>query len=552
MTSEWTENYDIRQFLMNLQSWAQISMIEEVKEGGLETKFSYSGGGKKAHLNRKLGNAPWWILGTEAEYRELWKGERNAPYTDSDLLTWFNWTLDFYRQFFDEESAVYYANRQSKHPPMQLERMYPKDVIKYSWRDQYGMSFEAHKKIMKKSMERVLHTQKDIDFIGKPISSYLCATSGWHSPIFQGTLQGWDESPWELLMNATTTQDFEALAEKVIMSDGGFNIPRLIEEIFYLLTVFEIREPIISLDKLYIKSMYHTTSDGEGMRDMLIELGVEDDLGRQNLENMSDSEVIEEFEGTPFIDNKYGAVKYNSSDIEFLYESPRKRVSDPLSWSDFRVRLGDGRMPKKKGTSKGKIPWDKIIQLYPIAFNGRMTTDVGPSIDGQWFPIGLINESRELMNRVTAQSSNYNPEDTITRLWDFSPYRFHTILQIIPESDSKCMIPDGMEKKPAAAYEMNPHYYTYADINRGDAPEESFLQMKPIQPNSTIIASDGERKRDGVRLEWNRWKNSQPNISGLEESWMGLCSIDLEVDIQLSSSMHLINYVLGIPEKWVQ
>ena len=152
MTSEWTENYDIRQFLMNLQSWAQISMIEEVKEGGLETKFSYSGGGKKAHLNRKLGNAPWWILGTEAEYRELWKGERNAPYTDSDLLTWFNWTLDFYRQFFDEESAVYYANRQSKHPPMQLERMYPKDVIKYSWRDQYGMSFEAHKKIMKKSM----------------------------------------------------------------------------------------------------------------------------------------------------------------------------------------------------------------------------------------------------------------------------------------------------------------------------------------------------------------------------------------------------------------
>ena len=132
------------------------------------------------------------------------------------------------------------------------------------------------------------------------------------------------------------------------------------------------------------------------------------------------------------------------------------------------------------------------------------------------------------------------------------------------------MIPDGNPEEPREIYERNPYYYTKADSNQATIPEEQVWKMKPVTnqfwnevntasqtiPTPTVLPSEPPEWavaiRDDAKAKWVDWKNSQPEISGLEESWMGLCSIDLEVDIKLSSSMHLINYVLGIPQRWVK
>jgi len=526
-------------FLMNLKSWAEISIIKGVKDYDTQSdplqNAVHDGELQRLHhRNRKLGNSLYWILGTIPEYRDAWKeisggGRRGSPLT-------IQIATDFYSNFLTPEEAIFYGSRYGTNPPMQIDRMYPSDIIKSSWKDQYKISFSGHKKIMKKTMVRLLNTQKDTDFIGKPVATYLAANSQWQSSIRSGKLVERVITGWELLLNVNTYQEMEVLALDLYERHAQRNISMnsILEEMFYLLLVFDIVEPVIKLDRLYFKSHYYTSMDGETMKEIVLEnyVGTLDDWEEEeSLRELSYAEIVADFGDDPIFLHKDGGIRYQGSDIAFTYLGPKWREEG----QDFIMSLADG--------SESKTP----AQLFRKRYDDQLLSSENRwSISQNWIPIGIFGESKKLAERTLTYETgvSISPADVVSFSEGITPYRLHTHLQITPDpqgNPKKCMILDGSEERPDFLTKPHDEYYTHVDLPHGMEPWT--MKGKPSK------AAIKRMKKD--RKEYEKYVKSQPDISGLEASWMGLCSIDLEIDIQLTSTIHLINYVLGIPEKWV-
>ncbi|MGI9555518.1 MAG: hypothetical protein ACR2M9_01540 [Cyanophyceae cyanobacterium] len=359
-------NYE--DFLVSLKDWAESSIIVSVKPlVSIVSQLNYAEKGTtydsklkqrnymqgvrtwknvQKLFNRKL--TPFYNLGLPENWME--------PSIYQDLIGHFDEDTKF---MFDRHSEQYKANKgypvpsnSSQLDTHPLERY---GEFETGWVDANGKSIQDYKDEATRDLLDAVENNKDSDYVNKSASAYLTAkmyhlpflntVSGSPAPKDTTIKYGWDYliNEWTPLFTKQIRQElnplwaesslaiekldtiYQPLYDQIKEQEEILDLDDLLEEMSYLLEVFNLYEPVLKLNHFEIISVYADDGiDEEGMEELWKD-AIRDNLSGDELERYDNDEY-------DFIDNEgYDINDYIS---DFSWDSPElsRHHNNQVKW----------------------------------------------------------------------------------------------------------------------------------------------------------------------------------------------------------------------------
>jgi len=359
-------NYE--DFIVSLKDWAESSIIVSVKPlVSIVSQLNYTEKGTtydsklkqrnymqgvrtwknvQKLFNRKL--TPFYNLGLPENWME--------PSIYQDLIGHFDEDTKF---MFDRHSEQYKANK--GYPvPSNSNQLDTHPLERYGefetgWVDANGKSIQDYKDEATRDLLDAVENNKDSDYVNKSASAYLTAkmyhlpflntVSGSPAPKDTTIKYGWDYliNEWTPLFTKQIRQElnplwaesslaiekldtiYQPLYDQIKEQEEILDLDDLLEEMSYLLEVFNLYEPVLKLNHFEIISVYADDGiDEEGMQELWRD-AIRDNLSGDELERYDNDEY-------DFIDNE----GYDISDYisDFSWDSPElsRHHNNQVKW----------------------------------------------------------------------------------------------------------------------------------------------------------------------------------------------------------------------------
>lgn len=403
------------EFMISLKDWATSSIIVSVKPlVSIVSQLNYATKGTiydpniksrnylkgiktwknvRRLFNRKL--TPLHSLGIPENWMEPSIYQDFIGHLDEDTKLMFEEHCEKYKA--NKGSPVPYgASHLDTHP---LER-YGK--FETSWKDNNGKSLQDYKDEVTRDLLDAVETNKDSDYVNKSAAAYLTAKA-YQIPFLNDRVTGFTPSQrnnikygWDYLINEWTplfTQEmrtelvplfdgrglsntaqakvtiYQTLYDQIKEREEQLDLDDLLEEMSYLLEVFNLYEPVLKLHRFEIKSVYGDDGvDEEGMEEQWRD-SIRENLSGDELERYNNSE-------SDFIDDEgYDISEYID---DFTWDSPElsRNHNNQVMWRWNKDAVQDTpdltdtiEIDGEQMTNFAYIPSPFTKQYVPFGYN---------------------------------------------------------------------------------------------------------------------------------------------------------------------------------------
>lgn len=457
-------NYE--KFLMSLRTWANTTIISKVRPlmvASTDIIFSYPVSYSSATplqrwqhitkrninqlMNRKLRN-----IGNLHEMEWL-EPSLHADYLESlDLRT---------LKYIYQRNAEKAKSPNTKVSPVQhpIYRYLPSYLQNEDWVDNQGKTLADYRDEITREILDIAATQKDTDYVGKPVSAYLTARifspPYFHhdsketplTPRISSSKTRWKPDWYHLLSSwqpilQTIAPLLRGLGSRVEIEDEELDrlleaaekdyhtdlpLENLLREMVFVLEIFELDEKVLELAEFEIESRYQSDDLDEGsMREVWNE-GLQEDLTDDELLRFEN--YPEEFQSDYSFSEFLGDLNWSDEElvrghgnkIKWIYDkdsifldpntAPHQiHAPSPFSkqYAPYQLTLGKSDMPKYSSRDKiWKEPKYNLIGMrwgtyahtntFPIATH---QVNENPSNDSTFIPINLPLGPIELADKV--------------------------------------------------------------------------------------------------------------------------------------------------------
>ncbi len=577
-------NYE--DFLVSLKDWAVSSIIVSVKPlVSIVSQLNYTEEGMTYHsklkqrnymqgvrtwknvqklFNRKL--TPLYSLGLPENWME--------PSIYQDLIGHFDEDTKF---MFDRHSEQYKANKGSPVPygashldTHPLERY---GEFETGWVDANGKTLQDYKDEITRDLLDAVENNKDSDYVNKSASAYLTAkmyhlpflntVSGSPAPKDTTIKYGWDYliNEWTPLFTPQMRQElnhlfgswggnsiawgkvdtiYQPLYDQIKEQEEILDLDDLLEEMSYLLEVFNLYEPVLKLNHFEIISVYADDGvDEEGMQE-LWRGSIRDNLSGDELERYDNDEY-------DFIDNE----GYDISDYisDFSWDSPElsRHHNNQVKWK--WNKNADMEIPDLTDTieidgeqmsnfaympspfTKQYVPfgykWATNIQHFAEPTNELIGMKWG---DYAW-PNIYLHQNQVVNENPATLNSPFIPFNLPL---DIRRLRYLAGRPIIHRSSrAPKFVEDFDFSEPRIVAEIRGEYGKLFISARGDREKKH----EPIIPGVDV-------DKYGTSIP-----GTEPKIPKFEQETMGLHHFDIRIIVEfISQAAPIINYVRNKPE----
>ena len=520
-------------------------------------------------FNRKL--TPFYSLGIPENWMEPSIYQDFIGHLDEDTKFMFEKHCEKYKA--NKGSPVPYgASHLDTHPLERYGKFLP------SWKDNNGKSLQDYKDEVTRDLLDAVETNKDSDYVNKSAAAYLTAKA-YQIPFLNDQVTGFTPSQrnnikyaWDYLINEWTplfTRQMREECSFLFNSFGGrrigynarskvdtiyqplydqikereelLDLDELLEEMSYLLEVFNLHEPVLKLDQFEIESVY--ADDG------IDEEGMQEQFRDSVRENLSGDE-LERYDNDPydFIDDEgYDISEYIE---DWSWDSPElsRHHNNQVKWKWNRnadleipdltdtIKIDDEQM-----TNFAYIPSPFSKQYVPIGGGAPIfrhfwepTNElIGMKWGGYAYPNVYQHQTQKVNENPPTISSPFIPFNLPL---DIRRLRYLAGSPIIhygsPEHTPK-FVEDFEFSEPFINVEIRGGYGRLNVSAQGDRARKD----EPIIPGV-----DADKYGTSI-------PGTEPKIPKFEEETMGLHHFNIRISIEfIAQAAPIINFVRNKPQ----
>lgn len=575
------------EFLVSLKDWAESSIIVSVKPlVSIVSQLNYAEKGttydskvKQRNymqgintwknvdrlFNRKL--TPFYSLGIPENWMERSIYQDFIGHLDEDTKFMFERHCEKYKA--NKGSPVPYgASHLDTHP---LERY---GNFERGWTDRNGKSLQDYKDEATRNLLDAVENNKDSDYVNQSASAYLSAKPYLLPHITAvGTLPnsnykyGWDYliNEWTPLFTQQMRRElrhlfdsidyynyialekmdtiYQPLYDQIKEREEELDLDDLLKEMSYLLEVFNLYEPVLTLSRFEIKSVYGDDGiDEEGMQEQW-RSAIRDNLSGDELERFdNDAQDFVDYEG-------YDINDYIS---DFNWYSPElsRHHNNQVMW-------------KWNGGAVQEVP--DLTDTIEIGTEQMSNFAYIPSpFTKQYVPFGQFEAVSNKRSQHFAEPTN----ELIGMKWgEYAwPNVYQHQTQIVDENPSTLTSPFIPFNIPLDIRRLR--YLAGRPILHRSSGAPKFVEDFDFSEPTIDANIRGEYGRLVVSVYGERKKKDEPIIPGVdegkygtsipgtepkipkfEEETMGLHHFDIRIEVEfIAKAAPIINYVRNKPQ----
>ncbi len=576
-------------FIASLKVWAESSIIVSVKplvsivsqlnyinkstiyESKLRQRNYMQGVNTWKNVerlfNRKL--TPFYSLGIPENWMEPSIYQDFIGHLDEDTKFMFEKHCEKYKA--NKGSPVPYgASHLDTHPLERYGKFEP------SWKDNNGKSLQDYKDEVTRDLLDAVETNKDSDYVNKSAAAYLTAKA-YHIPFLNDQVTGFTPSQrnnikygWDYLINEWTplfTRQMREECSFLFNSSGGrsigynarskidtiyqplydqikereelLDLDELLEEMSYLLEVFNLHEPVLKLDQFEIESVY--ADDG------IDEEGMEEQFRDSVRENLSGDE-LERYDNDAydFIDDEgYDISEYIE---DYSWNSPElsRHHNNQVKWEWNRnadmeipdltdtIKIDDEQM-----TNFAYIPSPFSKQYVPVSgrdsghFREPTNELIGMKWGGYAYPNLYQHQTQKVNENPPTISSPFIPFNLPLDIRRLRYLAGNPIIHYGSPEHTPKFVEDFEFSRPFINVEIRGGYGRLNVFAQGDRARKD----EPIIPG-------GDVDKYGRSIP-----GTEPKIPKFEEETMGLHHFNIRIFIEfIAQAAPIINYVRNKPQ----